>query len=157
MKKTFVLIFCLLTLVSTAQVRKVKLPELQSMVASQDTLYVVNFWSTWCKPCLQELPSFDSLSHNQLGPVKFLLVSLDFAENLKTKVEPTLKNKHITLPCVLLDETDGNYFIPAIHRNWTGSIPATLFIYNGRTQLVEKKMHLAQIRSHMKTLLPSLQ
>lgn len=156
MKKTFIFLFLLFGLTAHGQVRLIKLADFQAMVSNKDTLYVVNFWSTWCKPCLQELPSFDSIARSQQGPVKILLVSLDFAENLKTKVEPLLKNKRITTHCVLLDETDANYFIPVIHKDWTGSIPATLFIYNGRSHLIEKKMHVAQIRNQMKVLYPSL-
>jgi thiol-disulfide isomerase/thioredoxin len=153
--KKLVLLFLLLCIVpSQAQVRAIKLPELQAMTMGKDTLYVVNFWSTWCKPCMQELPSFDSLSRQIKGPVKLILVSLDFTENLKTKVEPVIKNNHITATCVLLDETDANTFIPAIHKNWSGSIPVTVLYYNGTSAITEKKMQLDQIKSMMANFVP---
>ncbi len=153
MKKILFLLFITFSVASNAQVRTVKLPELQAMTKGKDTLYIVNFWSTWCKPCMQELPSFDSLARQTKGPVKLILVSLDFAENLKSKVEPTLIKKQISANCVLLDETDANTFIPAIHKNWSGSIPATVMYYNGQSILAEKKMHLEQIKSMMAAFL----
>lgn len=154
MKKLVLFLLLILSAHANAQVRVIKLPELQAMTKGKDTLYVVNFWSTWCKPCMQELPSFDSLSKEIKGPVQLILVSLDFAENLKTKVEPVLKSKHISATCVLLDETDANTFIPAIHKNWSGSIPATVLYYNGKSVLSEKKMHLDQIKSMMTAFVP---
>src|ERR1043166_5834087 len=104
-----------------------KIADLERRISSKDTLYIVNFWATWCKPCIKELPSFDSLHVECAGKKrKVLLVSLDFREDLEKKLIPFLGNKKISAECVLLDETNGNDFINRIHKDWSGAIPATL-------------------------------
>lgn len=112
---------------------------------ASDTVYVVNFWATWCKPCVQELPEFEKLnimSVNTKAKVKVLLVSLDFKESLKTKVVPFLNNNKYSTECVLLDEVDGNVFINKINSKWSGAIPATYFTKGNKKQeeFIEKKL-----------------
>jgi thiol-disulfide isomerase/thioredoxin len=101
----------------------------------------VNFWATWCKPCIQELPAFDSLSTMVKNKkVKILLVSLDFSEDLNSKVNPFLIKNKIRTECVLLDEVNGNDFINKISPSWSGAIPATYLKQGNRKRLVEKKL-----------------
>src|SRR5690606_4545781 len=108
-----------------------------------------NFWAIWCKPCIQELPAFDSLNKTLKSlPVKILLVSLDFVEE-KEKVNAFLKKRNITTDCVLLDEVNGNSYIDRVSKDWNGSIPATLFVNKNSTNLVEKKMHKEEIQRHL--------
>ncbi len=108
-----------------------------------DTIYIVNFWATWCKPCVQELPEFEAFSKaHAKEKVKVLLVSLDFKEELNKKVNPfLLKNKYKT-ECVILDEVNGNDFIDKIDKRWSGAIPATFITVNKRKQTFfdQKKM-----------------
>lgn len=124
--------------------------DLLKRISHPDTLYVVNFWATWCKPCIEELPSFDSLqaAHTQ-RPLKILLVSLDFKEDMETRVNPFLKRKKILAECVLLDETNGNDFIDLIHTGWSGAIPATLFVRDRKKTIVEKKLALTLLEKQI--------
>lgn len=123
-----------------------KIDALLNRIKNPDTLYVVNFWATWCKPCVEELPGFDSLLvMNIKSPVKVILVSLDFKEDLEKKVKPFLLKRSIKSECLLLDEVNGNDFINKISPEWSGAIPATLFKKGKRQLFVEKKMRLAEI------------
>lgn len=127
-----------------------KIDQLMNRVANPDTTYILNFWATWCKPCVQELPSFDSLEATiKKTPAKIILVCLDFKEELDKKVAPFLIKHKIKIECVLLDEVNGNDFINKVDSKWTGAIPATLFKKNSYKNLVEKKMHLSELEKHL--------
>lgn len=95
-----------------------------------DKTYVVNFWATWCKPCVDELPAFEKLNANYAAKnVEVLLVSLDFSNHLETKVIPFIKKNNIHSEVMILDDPDQNTWIPKVSESWSGAIPATL-IYN---------------------------
>jgi thiol-disulfide isomerase/thioredoxin len=131
-----------------------KINDLLQRISQPDTAYVINFWATWCKPCIQELPAFDSLYASTSNlPVKIILVSLDFKEELDKKVNPFLKKNNIRVECVLLDEVNGNDFINKISPQWSGAIPATLFSRYNKKALAEKKMTLKGLEEQVKILL----
>jgi thiol-disulfide isomerase/thioredoxin len=107
----------------------IALDQLESRLQNgADTTFVVNFWATWCGPCVKELPFFETLGANNAGKkFKVLLVTLDFAENLESKVIPFLEKKAIKSEVVLLDESNPNKWIPRVSEEWSGAIPATIF------------------------------
>ncbi len=108
---------------------------------SNDTVYIVNFWATWCKPCVAELPEFDKFNKEfSAGKMKMILVTLDFEEDLEKKVIPFMQRTNYSPEVMLLDEVDGNVFINQISKEWTGAIPATLIIKNKHRKFFEKKM-----------------
>jgi len=127
-----------------------KIDGLLKRISNPDTTYVVNFWATWCKPCIQELPAFDSLfAQTKQSTIKIILVSLDFKEELEKKVNPFLKRNQIKSECVLLDEVNGNNFINQISEKWTGAIPATLFKRGKNTEVLEQKLLLSMLGSQL--------
>ncbi len=106
-----------------------KAETLAKRIANTDTTYVVNFWATWCGPCVKELPEFQKLEEMYKDrPVKILLVSLDFKEEYQKRIPWFIKKKGIKQEIVWLNESNANEFIPKIDRSWQGSIPATLLI-----------------------------
>ena len=104
-----------------------------SRCSGKDTVYIVNFWATWCVPCVQELPEFNKLEIKYADKaVKVLLVSLDFKDDHTYKLRSFLDRKHITPEVVWLSDTDPNVFIPQIEASWQGSIPATVIVKPGK-------------------------
>jgi len=97
--------------------------------------YVINFWATWCGPCVAELPYFFEVEQQYTGTnVKFVYVSLDFLKSLETKLVPFLENRNISNKVVVLDQKDVNSWMHKIDKKWSGAIPATL-IYNSNKRL----------------------
>lgn len=99
---------------------------------------VVNFWATWCAPCVKELPYFEKL--NQENPnVKVIMVSLDFEKQVENKLKPFLKKKNYTFTSVYLADKDYNTWLPKVDKNWSGSIPATLIINQDKKVFAEQE------------------
>lgn len=129
----FVLLICLLSFFK-AQTQDFavydSLPQLISRIqqAGNSTL-VLNFWATWCKPCVEELPSFEELRRQYADKdVQVLLVSLDFKSQIEKKLLPFLKAQQLKSDVVLFADQDANTWIPYIHEQWDGAIPVTLVI-----------------------------
>lgn len=124
------LVLCAMTYSCTQNpyVASVSYEELKPMLYQKgNATYVVNFWATWCAPCIEELPYFEAL--NAQKDVNVLLVSLDFPKHKTTRLLPFLKTHNIQSEVVLLDDANENVWINAIDSTWSGAIPATIF-YN---------------------------
>lgn len=115
-------------------IRVVNYEELKEIIGKKDdVLYVVNFWATWCKPCIEELPDFIKINTKFWNNSKFkmILVSLDKSNAIHTTVKEFLIKKKVPMDCYLLsDNKRMNYWISDIDSTWSGAIPATLFIKN---------------------------
>jgi thiol-disulfide isomerase/thioredoxin len=116
------------------QVAVVRLPELQRRLSQpSDTTYVVNFWATWCAPCVKELPNFEQLGRTYASQkVKVLLVSTDYASQLDKKVRPFVAKRGLRSEVLLLNETDPNTWMDQVDSQWSGALPFTLMISNKR-------------------------
>lgn len=101
----------------------------------EDVTYVVNFWATWCAPCVKELPYFEKLQARNEN-IKVVLVSLDFAKAKDSRLIPFVEKHKIESEVIHFVEKNPNYWIPEISKKWSGSIPATL-ILNGKKGINE--------------------
>ena len=92
-----------------------------------DSIYVINFWATWCGPCVKELPYFEELNKQYKDKkVKIILVSLDFKKQVKTKLIPFLNKRKLQSEVVVLYHPNANEWIDRVDPSWSGAIPATL-------------------------------
>ena len=101
---------------------------------------VYNFWATWCKPCVRELPYFKKAA-SEHPEWDFVLVSLDFPQHYESRLRPFLREHDLGIPVVVLDESDANVFINAIDPTWEGSIPATMIWDDTSIGFVENDFH----------------
>ena len=110
----------------------------KAIIKEDDTTYVINFWATWCAPCIKELPYFEKL-HTDNPKVKVILVSLDSRNDLNKKLIPFVDRKKITAQVVLLSDKDYNAWLDKIDASWSGAIPATLIISGKRKLFAERE------------------
>ncbi len=156
--KSFVLFMLFIGLFSLeGDVEVVKWPTLQQYINQKnDKVKVINFWATWCRPCMEELPHFEKI-HRQYKDknVEVLLVSLDQA-SMTDKVKASLKKNDITARVILLDEVDFNKWINQVDTTWSGSIPATLIIgkNNRSKQFYERTFTHSQLEQLVHSLNP---
>lgn len=117
----------------------------KELLTDSDTLYVVNFWATWCAPCVKELPHFETLFQNtQHQKIKILLVSLDFKSQIETKLKKFIKKKNYSSQIVALTDKDYNAWLGKVDENWSGSIPATLLIKANKRLFKEEEFASAK-------------
>ena len=138
-----VLFFC--AQVSLAQKAElVTLNTLQTLITARDKqIQVINFWATWCAPCVKELPWLEKLSQER-DDVKVTLVSMDMdLDPNPEKVHRFISRKNIRSRVVILDERDPNSWISKIDKNWSGALPATLVINSasGKRRFWERELH----------------
>lgn len=134
--RRYLLILCLLwpLMAPAQQIPVIGWPELSKIVRNpSDTLYVINFWATWCAPCVKELPYFEEAAQKYHDkPVRVLLVSLDFVSELDSKLKPFVQRRNLSSAVLLMGDTDYDAWIDRIDKNWGGNIPATLMVNNAR-------------------------
>jgi thiol-disulfide isomerase/thioredoxin len=155
------LLFTLLYCSAYGQNQKVELwgiEQLQDYMESGDNdskLKVINFWATWCAPCIKELPYYEEVNTNYQNGVEVLLVSLDFADDLDNKVISLLEKKSIKSKVVLLANENYNEWIDKVDKSWTGAVPATMFITSeGKHVFYEREFEREELFSVIDKLKP---
>lgn len=119
-----------------------------------DTIYIINFWATWCAPCVKELPYFERINKNYKNSnVKVVLVSLDFPKQVETKLKPFIKKRNIQSKVIYFNDPDENSWIPKIDNNWSGAIPATIIYDKNRRKFYEQSFTFEELETELKTFL----
>ncbi len=119
-----------------------------------DKVYVVNFWATWCTPCIKEIPHFEKLNANYKNKnVEVLLVSLDFPFNYEKKLKPFIKEHKLQSKIVALDDPDMNSWMPKVSEEWTGAIPITIIYNKEKRQFYERTFTYNELENEVKQFL----
>lgn len=121
---------------------------------NNDTVYVFNFWATWCAPCVNEIPYFEALSQKyKYENVKVLMISLDFPNQMESRLIPFIKEKNMQNEIILLNDPDANRWIPQIDDDWTGAIPATLIYRQNKKLFFSKELTFESLSEAVEQLL----
>ena len=114
-------------------------------------IYVINFWATWCAPCVKELPYFEMLNKEYIDDnVEVILVSLDFPHVYDSKLKPFIIKNKLKSKVIALDDVDANSWIPKVDENWTGSIPATVIYRNEKSKFYEQSFTYEELEKEVK-------
>ncbi|TVZ51895.1 TlpA family protein disulfide reductase [Dokdonia sp. Hel_I_53] len=118
---------------------------------------VINFWATWCKPCVKELSAFEKIqaTYNDKD-LSVILVSLDFPEQLDD-LKKFIRKRELKSEVVFLNDDKANDWIPRVSDNWSGAIPATLIVSDKKRDFYERSFdYIAlekRIKPHLNTIL----
>lgn len=119
-----------------------------------DTTYVINFWATWCVPCVEELPHFEKLNKKYAShKFKMILVSLDFPNMVESRVIPFITKKKLKAEVILLNDPNANEWIEKVSKDWSGAIPATVIYRNTDWNFFEKSFTEASLEEEIKKVI----
>jgi len=125
----------------------------QRLDKGQDTTYIINFWATWCGPCLKEIPNFDKLSvEYKNAPLKVLLISVDTRSKMNQTVLPFIRKKNLVSEVFLLNEKDPQEYINRIDSSWSGALPATLIVNKEKRQFFEQEFTYEELVKEYKKI-----
>jgi thiol-disulfide isomerase/thioredoxin len=154
-KELFIIMLFFLPLITTGQNNYLMTVNqlFDRVKKGKDTTFVINFWATWCAPCLKELPCFESLQQQyKTEKLKVLLISVDFKPQLVKSVIPFVKKKKLQNEVRLLNEPDQQVYIERIDKKWSGAIPATLFIKGRKREFFEKAFTCTELTDEYKRI-----
>jgi cytochrome c biogenesis protein CcmG/thiol:disulfide interchange protein DsbE len=137
MLKRVIISLLLFSLMSPAYARKIVSFSLKNLENKQSSytelkgkkLTIIDFWATWCKPCLKSIPKLKKLyeKYKEQG-VQFIGISIDSPRNL-SKVKPLTKSLGISYP-ILLDLNS------ELATKMQVSVVPTLLIINEKDEIV---------------------
>jgi len=147
-----------LTSANAQEIKKWKVQDLEAAIKNADKPTIINFWATFCKPCIEELPYFQETAkkYDSAG-VQLILVSLDLPQGYPKKISAFAAKNKIKAPIVFLDETNADLFCPRVDPNWSGAIPASLFINNktGYKKFFEDQLSKEQVEKEIISMINS--
>ena len=133
-----------------------KVTKLQDYISKSDSVLVINFWATFCKPCIEEIPYFEStVSKYKDQKVKLLLVSLDLKDEYPNNIRSFAAKNNYASKIIWLNETNADYFCPRVDKKWSGGIPSTLIINpkTGYRKFFEDQLKPEQFEMELKKAL----
>ncbi|RCW38948.1 TlpA disulfide reductase family protein [Marinilabilia salmonicolor] len=157
MKRVFFFILTALVFVVPVggqSIEEVSFEELSPLLRqNNDTTYVVNFWATWCKPCVEEIPHFLELaSELKDEKVKFIFVSLDFPAQKESRLLPFIEKYEMDERVILLNDPNSNEWIEKVSPDWSGAIPATLVYRKESSSFHESSLSKEELLTIIKSM-----
>lgn len=135
---------------------KWKIGDLKAAIDKAEGPTIFNFWATFCKPCIEEIPYFQELAKKyEASGVRLVLVSLDAPEEYPTRIRTIAQKFRMTAPIAYLDESNADLFCPAVDERWSGAIPASLFVNpkTGYRQFYEEQLTKEELAKEIERMI----
>jgi thiol-disulfide isomerase/thioredoxin len=144
--------------VNGQDIRAVKITDIEKIISESRRPLVINFWATWCRPCIEEIPWFQQVIKGfEKDSVQLILVSVDYKEEYPAGIQATAAKRGFTAPIFWLNETNADYFCPKVDPHWSGAVPATLIINNktGSRLFFEEQLGKEKLKEQIQVILKS--
>jgi thiol-disulfide isomerase/thioredoxin len=135
---------------------KWKLNDLKTAISKAEKPTIFNFWATFCKPCVAEIPYFQQLTKKyEKEGVELVLISLDLSEAYPKQISSFATKYKFTSPIKFLAETNADLFCPVVDESWSGAIPASLFVNNktGYRKFFEEQLSKEKLEKEIKEMI----
>lgn len=111
---------------------------LSDSIQSGNKLTLVNFYATWCRPCVKEIPDLLRLQEQFPDKLRLMMVSIDDEQVIHAKLPGFLLDKQILQPSWFLagDNPQTGQLIFRLYPQWGQSIPLSL-LYNQKGELLQ--------------------
>ncbi|MDR2205297.1 MAG: TlpA family protein disulfide reductase [Flavobacteriaceae bacterium] len=123
---------------------------------NNDTIYVTNFFATWCRPCVHEIPYFkEKMTEMKDQPVKFTFISIDEKVDWETEVRDFSAKHGISENTVLMDmQLLTPDFFTTNFKTWTGEyIPFTIIRKGDKTEEISGGISKEELAEKIKSVL----
>ena len=141
--------------VEVTSVKSYTYNELKPLLEKNDgKTYVINFWATWCAPCVKELPYFEKLREEYIDKdVEVILVSLDFPKQIDKRLIPFINKKQLKSNVIVLNDVNEDVWIKDIDSTWSGALPATLIYSKKGRKFFEQSFEYEELEKEVQSLL----
>ena len=133
------------------QINTVALQNLVKRNGENQKPLVVNFWATWCGPCVEEFPDLVKIDNDYRGKIDFITISMDDLADINTEVPKFLGKMNAKMPTYLLKTDDEESAINLITKDWEGGLPFTV-IYDPKGEIFymkEGKIKALEVRKEI--------
>lgn len=152
---TFIFLLAACGMAQAQAIRTIKIEELQKMISDKgEHIQVINFWATWCAPCVKEIPLFEKLNAERKD-VEVSLVSIDMdLDPNPEKVYRFVERKKLQSNVYILEAANPNKWIDLIDESWSGAIPATLIVNSktGKRTFIERALQEGELEKLVERL-----
>ena len=127
---------------------------MKAIKSHRGDVVLVDFWATWCPPCIEAFPNIITL-HRQYEDLVVVSVNMDTGEEAVAEARSFLSEQDPPFPTYRLDVPEYTPFVRAMSDRWEGGLPA-IFLYDrgGRRRHELLGAHtIEQIRSRVEPLL----
>jgi peroxiredoxin len=119
---------------------------------SNGKVLLINFWATWCAPCVAEFPEFVMIDKTYRAKgVRTVSISTDEKSDIESAVLPFLKKQKAEFESFVSDSEDPQELIDVVDKNWSGALPAT-FVFDKQGKIVLTKYGIIDREELLKAL-----
>ena len=130
---------------------------LDSIIKEQNNIVLINFWATWCRPCLEEIPILMKLEGElKESGFKLVPISLDEPESADILVTPFIQKWFPDFSSYLSVERDMDNMVSVVDTAWNEILP-TSYLLNKNGTVVNRIQGSYSLEEFSTMILPLIE